>query len=504
MTKVIIVGPEDVFDYFTSVWSEWDSAAVPNMPWVNWDTQHAVADISQMWAELNDGKLSADSEIVILNEVTFNEQGDELETAIATFAPEALVLVVSYEENLQAVIRERVAAKQTEYNMRAANFYFINTWEDPIGDVLNHFNAYALEKQQQAQPRPVVSTPQPAAAPVATAPTMSNAKAVNPVDQKLSTPVDMKPYDGTRALIIASTSSKGGSGKTTVALCTGSMLYHSSRLAFEQNLAEKPLSVVVVDMDTRDGQIGFLLNQTSPSALNIFLNPNKSVEVIRENLIYHERLGIHALLAPKRARAADYLTPDFYKDMIEKLSTMFDVVILDTSVSYLDPLLSELVLPISDAVLFVTNLSIGSVYGMTRWMDEVTGAVEDGGAGLPKAKIGIVVNQSLANVGIDQTLLQHAAAGATLLVAVPLDTAAMLTASNHNSLSDIILTHTAISPSYYQLAKKLWRKSELVSPTASLAAQANAGKKGSLPAAAAAPANGMPVSKKVRKGLFSR
>lgn len=502
MTKVIIVGPEDVFDYFTSVWSEWDSAAVPNMPWVNWDTQHAVADISQMWAELNDGQLSADSEIVILNEVTFNEQGDELETAIATFAPEALVLVVSYEEDLQAVIRERVAAKQAEYNMRAANFYFINTWEDPIGDVLNHFNAYALEKQVQA--RPVVSTPQPVAAatPVA-ASAISNAKAISPVDQKLSTPINMKPYDGTRALIIASTSSKGGSGKTTVALCTASMLYHSSRLAFEQGLAEKPLSVVVVDMDTRDGQIGFLLNQTSPSALNIFLNPDKSVEVIRDNLIYHERLGIHALLAPKRARAADWLMPDFYKDIIEKLSTMFDVVILDTSVAYLDPLLSELVLPISDAVLFVTNLSIGSVYGMTRWMDEVTGSVEDGGAGLPKEKIGIVVNQSLANVGIDQTLLQHAAAGATLLVAVPLDTAAMLTASNHNSLSDIILTHTAISPSYYQLAKKLWRKSELVSPTASLAAAANAGKKGS-PVVAAAPTNGMPVSKKVRKGLFSR
>jgi Flp pilus assembly CpaE family ATPase len=156
----------------------------------------------------------------------------------------------------------------------------------------------------------------------------------------------------------------------------------------------------------------------------------------------------------------------------------------------------------ADAVLFITNLSVGSVYGMTRWMDEVTSSVEDGGSGIPKEKIGIVVNQSLPNVGIDQKLLQQAASGATLLVAIPLDTAAVVAASNHNSLSDIVLKHNAISPSYYTLARKLWRTSALVSPMDELGGGNK--KQVKIPPVAPAPASvaATPVAKKKRGGLF--
>ena len=257
-------------------------------------------------------------------------------------------------------------------------------------------------------------------------------------------------------MVIASTSSKGGSGKSTVALCTASMLYHASRLAYEAGQAQRPLDVIVVDMDTRDGQIGFFLSESTPTILNIFTSQDFSRNNIRKNLVYNERLGVHALLAPKRARTADYTTPELYNDIIAKLRTMFDIVMLDTSVNYLDPLISDVVLPVSDAVLFVTNMSRGSVFGMTRWIAEVTLPKDQGGsAAINKDKIGVVVNQSMGNVGFDQAKLVEAASDVPLLVSIPMDSAAVLAATNNNHLDDIVLRHPNISPAYFDLVTRI-------------------------------------------------
>lgn len=480
--KVIIVGPEDIFEYFTANWPEWDA-------------QKQVSDLNDMWDGLESRDLDDESKIVILNEIFDSPDTDDLEVAIATFAPQALILVVAYDNENKANISAKVAAKQADSGTTGFSFYYINTWEDPISDVQNAIEADKRERAARASARRVNTNP---AAPQmnSTRPSVTPSEAAAPRVQEIP-----EAFKGKKGLVVASTSSKGGSGKTTVGLCTASMIFHASRLAHEQGIpGSKELSVCIVDMDTRDGQIGFLLDQTSPSALNIFLSPDKSTDVIRQNLIYNERLGIHALLAPKRARTADFLTPEFYQDVINKLSYMFDVVVLDTSVNYLDALLGEVVLPTADAVLFVTNLSIGSVYGMTRWMDEVTTAVEDGGSGIPKEKIGIVVNQSLPNVGIDAEFLTRTASGATMLVAIPLDTAAVVAASNHNSLSDIILHHDTISPSYFALAKKLVRDVPLVAPLSAI--QSNNNKR---PQQAATPVDAISATaatKKKKKGLF--
>lgn len=433
LTKVIIVSPESIHAYFTQAYPEWD-------------TQTSLESIDDMWSGLQLGTLSTDTSLVIFNDAYLENFSDDLATAIATFAPEALVLVLFYDMDNIDRVGGLVAAKARELNLAQAKFYPIDTMGEIGQEVYEAFIQY--EKDLNAPPEQLQ---------VALEEEMGTVQPVE--DQNAAEAAPAK-----RGLTIASTSSKGGSGKTTVAICTASMLYHASRLAVEQGLREKPLNIVIVDMDTRDGQIGFLLGQSTPTALNIFLAQDRTTTTIAENLIYDERLGVHALLAPKRARTADYLTPEFYQDIIQKLGTMFDVVILDTSVNYLDKLLGKVVLPISDAVMFVTNLSIGSVYGMNRWMDEVTSSKESGGSAIAKEKIGIVVNQSAPDLGIDQELLTHAAAGAQLLVAIPLDTAGVVAASNHNRLSDIVLFHEDISPAYYQIARQLLPNEQLTAP----------------------------------------
>lgn len=440
MTKVIIVSPAEFHAYFSQVYPKWD-------------LQHVVEDIPQMWSDLESGKLSNQSEIVIFNDFFFDEDSNDLEAAIATFAPAALVIVLSYDTDLEYKIKERVAELCKANKVAESKFYFAHE-ETPIEDInaaIEHYNRY--KKAPASHPAgEVVHDGTPLAA---SQPELVTIGKLREEKGSILTNVDLPPLTQ-RGVIVASTSSKGGSGKTTVALCTASMLYHSSRLAVEQGLRDAPLRVCVVDMDVRDGQIGFLLNQTKPTILNLYIEEkhDPSIEAIRNNLVEHKGMGIYALLAPKFGRTASVLKNDFYQDVIFKLTTIFDVVILDTSVNYLDRLLGEVVLPIADKIFFVTNLSKGSIFGMTRWMQEMV-ANKDVETHVEASKVGVIINQAMADVGVDLELITKQAMDVPLVAAIPSDSAAVVKATNTYTLQDIVLYHPEISEQYFRIAKKI-------------------------------------------------
>lgn len=457
MKKAIVIGPAELHNFFTSVYD-------------NWDTQVPVERVNDVWTGLSTGVLSPESEIVVFTDADFEDPNERNEAAkaVGIFASEALVLVVFYENDNYEPFYYEVKNAQQEGGFSDADFIPISAQGNVIEEIKN-----AIETQATAR-----------AIENGVSNSVQEEENVESVDY---VPATLKENNGRkRGLVVASTSSKGGSGKTTVGMLTASMFYHASKAAVDQGLRDKPLNVCIVDMDIRDGQIGFIIGQLAPTALNIYLETEKDKDAIARNLIKDERLGIHALLAPKRAKTAEFLSPEFYMLVIDHLAEMFDVVVLDTSVDYTDVLLSKVVFPIADAIMFVTNLSVGSVYGMNRWMDEVTLPAEEGGAGISKTKIGVVVNQSAPNMGIDEELLRRAANGAELLVAIPLDTTGVVAASNHNRLSDILLHHRDISPAYYNIINQLLPNEVFADPllnengtTANSAASTKGGGEGS-------------------------
>jgi MinD-like ATPase involved in chromosome partitioning or flagellar assembly len=172
--------------------------------------------------------------------------------------------------------------------------------------------------------------------------------------------------------VLTVSSNKGGVGKTTLSLLVGSLLNDALIELKSPQVNQKDLRVCVVDMDTRDGQIGYLLEKSTPTVVNLLTASELTPEVIKSNLHYDEKLGIWVLLAPKRARTADYLSPELYQDIIQKLRGMFDVVVLDTLVNYIsDPLLNEVAFPLSDVILLLTNYSRGKDDRMNRWINEM-------------------------------------------------------------------------------------------------------------------------------------
>lgn len=471
MTKAIIVSAEPAYyDFF-------------GMKFPQWDIQHPVANIDAMWNDLTNGTLDTESEIVVFTGSEFSMDNQNLEVAVRTLADAALVLIL-IEPEYQSYFDQKMADLVAVDGVPCGKFWYVNT-SSPVPDINTALTEYAAMAQQNVvetaqqtetyhdvvqQAReaaqavePAVATPTPT--PAVTTP--QNASQPLTVDSLLN---DNYTGPNRNGFVLASTSSKGGSGKSTVALCTASMFYHSSRLATEAGLRDRPLDVVVVDMDVRDGQIGFFVGSTSPSILNIITGLDYSREAIKRNLVQVPRLGVHTLLAFKRASTADYGTPEVYLEVINKLRTMFDVVILDTSVNYLDPLIKSVVLPVADAVMFVTTLSLGSIFGMTRWIQEVTEPFNKETAPIiSKEKIGIVVNQSIAGVNIEKSNLEEAAEDVPIISYIPMDSRAVILATNTRSLDDIVLKHPTISPAYFDIVEALNKGLEnsqpLIDPT---------------------------------------
>ncbi len=208
----------------------------------------------------------------------------------------------------------------------------------------------------------------------------------------------------------------------------------------------------LIDLDTRDGQVASLIGKFMPTALNIRVQPVWDEERIRRNLVHADGLNIDTLLAPIRPRTADTVGPDFYKTIVRSLQRMFDVVIMDTSVQYLEPLIGEVALGEADEILFVTTLASTAVQGMARALREITAPLDESGLGIPREKIGIIVNQSVANVGMERDQVLAAGLGVPVVGVVPLATKDVLTATNLNRMY-ALLDHPLIGPAYNDLAR---------------------------------------------------
>jgi septum formation inhibitor-activating ATPase MinD len=187
-----------------------------------------------------------------------------------------------------------------------------------------------------------------------------------------------------------------------------------------------------------------------PTAVSIRLSPKWDADTVKQNLVTDRRLGVDALLAPIRPRNADDVGPDFYRQIIQVLQTTHDVVILDCSVNYLDPLLG-VAFSLADEILFVTTLAGTSVQGMARALTELFTDPTEGGLGIPREKVGIVANQVIHNVGMGKDKLLRAALGAPLVGQIPAEHDEVLIQTNSNRM-DNLLKHPRLGPAYYKLA----------------------------------------------------
>lgn len=430
--KVIFIGNEAVHKFLQEHISYWDWQ-IP-LPEIG-DFQHA----------LNNNLIDADNtQAIFMLDNLFDPTGksDLFELCAFHYASHVMFSIISYNESLRGRIAEAITEKFDRHAQEEPPYYFIDK-KNPLQNIDK-----AVRDTANNHPNPDIRA------------TFSDGKNVVMADEP--EPEEDEDYVGPRSFIesdeklgkvISVTSSKGGSGKSTIAVSLGSYIARSSLISKRQGLEQKALKVAIVDFDVRDGQIGFLTGFQKPTILKLVLLDEMTKDNVQETAaIYSDSLKCDLYLAPKQPRSADDIAPQFFNELIQTLRAVYDYVILDTSVNYLDPLLEQVAYPSSDQIIFVTDLGVNSVFGMTRWIQEVTGmGSQSAGRGVSKNKIGVVVNKALNDVGMDIERIRHSSMGLPLLSVLPSLPKLVTAAANKQSL-DLLTTNDEVNKSLRRLA----------------------------------------------------
>lgn len=438
--KALFVGPEAVGQAIQGLRKEWDfiSEVLPN------GALRPIQDLNQLQQGFAADTISRDAEVIIINDTLFdpNDPTELFENAVASFAPYSLTAIVSYRPEYKDIIMQKVQSKQAQIQ-EDGHFYFIDP-QSPNPSIDAAVNLFIKESSLRSVSEVLLGRPLDAR-----------------IEDEITVqdPGSISIYDEDtlgKGEVIAVTSNKGGSGKTTVALSLATFLGHASINSVKEGLEEKPLKVIIVDFDVRDGQVGFITGNTSPTMLELIKAQPLTEEAVDSVIIHNERLKVDVMLAPKLPAYADEFSLTFYKDLLKLLRHKYDYIIVDTSVNYLDPLLDQVTYPDSDAIIFVCDYVIQAILGMSRFIISIerSNPNKDPEDYIDPDKMGIVVNKTLQNTDLDKNLLLKATQGVPILTSIPANPKIAGHASNNQSI-DLLMKHPDFTSRFHRLASQI-------------------------------------------------
>lgn len=442
--RIIFVGPEVIHGAFAQMGQ--------------YNFQQPITSLEEFQREMqldeNKSKISKSSSVIIFFSRLYNGAEEEFAKMVSFYAPYALVAILTPEQDrdmvpkmdalIRAAKREYESATDGAYNS-ATPTYFIS-YEAPMPDLTKAMADFVADENINPDIKPGVRDMLPAHYQSALEVEADFEAADEVLDEVYGTaddvvlPEDTGDRDGK---VIAVTSSKGGSGKSTVSMALAAYLAKSSRLSEEQGIERKKLKVCVIDFDTRDGQLGFLNGKLGPTIFNIIGDPSVTGsevprEAIMKGIYSSPNIEADFIFAPRKTRHAKDIKPMFYVSIIHELKAMYDYIILDTSVNYLDVLLEEVAYPMADKIILVTDMGISSIFGMARWIDETTSPKERGGSGIDRNKIGITVNKVMDGVGMEVDTIKKSSQGVSIIAMLPSAPKLITYKANTNSLEEIL------------------------------------------------------------------
>lgn len=412
--KTIFVGNKPTYDYFLRAKPNWDW----QMPIVRIDdgrdqTGEIILDQSGqpmypgLWTFSETGAIDMDNTSIVIISDEFYQSArqhrdqaamENFLAAVFSSTQFALTLIVNYFPGNKTAIESdlmQYAGNQRDGNLGA--YYWVNQ-KSALPDIDGAIKRYVNSPDaDQHAVQDIVDSEGLTLAPVE-----------NDVDENVArwtqdTEEEERQFTnnyGKLAQVLCCTSSKGGSGKTTMTFGIGAWLAASSLAAAKSGQLPKELKICIMDLDVRDAQIGSMIGKSDPTIMKIATEPNITQEVVSKNLCYSDRMKCWFLLSPKLPSSADTIPISKFADTIDTLRYMFDVVILDTSVNYTDPLFNEVAYPRATKIVLVTTLARNSVIGMGKWIIKNGQPKSVGGYGLPLDKVDIVINRGAKGVNM--------------------------------------------------------------------------------------------------------
>lgn len=430
--KLAFIGPKVIHDAFKDM-NE------------NWDMQAPLTSLEEYNEELSlpdeiTPKVARNTNVVIFFSRLFQSNPDLFADLVAFTAPFSVVCILTPTSELARDERKITSAiknmqiteqqRDSQYNTNTP-FYFVK-YEDAEVDIYNAIREYCRSPFIEQEVKDDIKKMLDDENHIIIEDELENILIDD--EEKIVIP---QAAPNAKGKVIAVTSSKGGSGKSTVSVSIGSYIAQSSLDGYNKGLTQAPLKVCIIDLDVRDGQLGFLNGVNSPNIIDIISEGAPTEQNIRNGIYHSPKSGVDFIFAAKRPRNAKEVPASFYAELIQNLRTMYDYIILDTSVNYLDPLLEEVAYPIADKIVFVTDMGISSIYGMARWINE-TIISTDQEIEIDKNKVGIVVNKAMNDINMTPEKIEKSSKGIPIIGVVPSSPALITYSANTNELQNIL------------------------------------------------------------------
>ncbi|MDE8141802.1 P-loop NTPase [Erysipelothrix rhusiopathiae] len=162
-----------------------------------------------------------------------------------------------------------------------------------------------------------------------------------------------------KSKVITVFSSKGGVGRTTVAM----------NLAVK--LAQKKLKVSILDFDLEFGEVATAMRIETKDTLAELLQEQASpnVDTIRKYMAVHPS-GVNVLAAPNSPEFADNISVSQVEKIVSSLRSYYDYLIIDTSMGFNNINLS--CFDLSSTIIYVTGMDIPTLRRTKKGLSIVT------------------------------------------------------------------------------------------------------------------------------------
>lgn len=394
-------------------------------------------DIDALHAGLESGEISNEIEVIITIDKFFdpkdNTENTQFEEMVATFSPYCLMMIIQYNPSVENLLRERIKAAAIAVDEPGnEEFYFVspnkphpdidnaktkfirNNPDSEISYVLQGLDKDNMPEEEEHDFIPGVDNVE---------------FSEDEFDEEDDTPGNGK--------VITITSAKGGVGTTTIATLLTTYISHASYNAAEESKKNgDPLKICLLELNIRNGQLGFIIGSLQPSILKMRSDGVNSA-TLEETVIKSESLKADCIILPKKSKLSENLTLEFIIDVLEFLKKKYDYIIVDTSYSYVGTemeLLEKVVYPKSDLIVYVTNCSMSSLLSMTRWVESARAPISKDGMNLPMNKVGIVLNDFIKDMNIEGDEVTKLARGQSIITVVPSNKKLAIKATNQHAI----------------------------------------------------------------------
>jgi len=226
---------------------------------------------------------------------------------------------------------------------------------------------------------------------------------------------------------------RGGCGCTTVAI--------NLALALRAFTKRK---VVIVDAALQFGDVGVMLNlHDNRSIADLARKVDELDAGFATEVTVAHTSGIRALLAPSRPEAAELVTADAMRRVLQAVRQAFDLVVIDGGHALTDTLLAAI--DETDQLLLLTTPDIPSIKNV-RLMLDVLEAI-----GVPDERRSLVISQAGRRYGVKSEDIERSL-GCRAIAAVPFDEAGPLLAANQGRPMFLVDPETPLCQAIMALA----------------------------------------------------